>query len=142
MNKRLRNLIPFLIACWIIIVLNLAVICFHILVVIKIIPYNVVWAGRLTTENEMYVFESVSILTNLLLILAVLIKMKRIKENRSAIVVDVLLWIFVVIFFMNTLGNLAAESRLERFIATPLTFILAILCLRIAIERREKQINN
>jgi hypothetical protein len=38
------------------------VIVFHILIIIKIIPYEIVWSGRLKSTNEMYVFECVSLL--------------------------------------------------------------------------------
>lgn len=82
----------------------------------------------------MYVFESVSILINCLLIFIVLIKGSLIKSRIPIKIINGLLWFFVVLFALNTLGNLTSESNLETYIATPLTFILAILCWRIAIE--------
>ena len=38
--------------------------------------------------------------------------------------VRVLTWIFVGLFSMNTLGNLASKSRTERYLMTPATLIL------------------
>ena len=46
-----------------------SVILFHICIIIKIIPYNIAWGGRLTNDNEMYVFESISILINVFFIM-------------------------------------------------------------------------
>ena len=49
--------------------LNAAVILFHLAILTKIIPYDVIWGGRLNNDVEMYVFEGISILVNLLLCL-------------------------------------------------------------------------
>lgn len=86
----------------------------------------------------MYVFETLSIVINLVLIIIVMVKTKTIKTNRSQKIVNVTLWLFVIVFTFNTLGNLTAKASIETYVATPLTFILAILCWRVAIETRER----
>lgn len=63
-----RNFFSFRTASNIILVLNAAVIVFHIFVLLQIFPLSVVWAGRLESVEEMFVFESVSIVINLILI--------------------------------------------------------------------------
>lgn len=50
------------------------VISFHIFVMVKIIPYNIAWGGRLQNDKEMYAFEAISILINLFLGLLLLMK--------------------------------------------------------------------
>ena len=134
MSNRLKKIIPFRFAVWAVIILNSVVIVFHLLVLLRIIPFEIVWAGKLKTVEEMYVFESISLIINCLIIVVVLIKAGIINLNISVKVINVFLWIIVVVFAMNTIGNLTAETSLETLIATPLTFILAILCLRLAIE--------
>ncbi len=47
---------------------------FHFCIILKIIPYEITWGGRLKNDSEMYVFESLSILINTFLILTLLIK--------------------------------------------------------------------
>lgn len=116
-----------------IITLNLAVIGFHVLVLTQVIPYTIVWAGKLETEKEMYVFETLSILINLILIAAVRAKTKAIKTNSSQTIINGVLWLFVIVFALNTLGNLTARTSIETYVATPLTFLLALLCWRVAI---------
>lgn len=39
-----------------------------------------------------------------------------------------------ILFFINTIGNLTAKNILEFAIATPMTLILSILCLRLSFE--------
>lgn len=111
------------------------VLIFHFLVILKIIPYNIVWAGKIENDAQMNLFESISILINFILLTAILVKgnVLRLKINR--IIIQVILYIFVVIFALNTVGNLFAKMGLETYIFTPLTFISAFLCLRIALEK-------
>lgn len=135
MNNTLRKLLPFSTAATAIIALNLAVILFHLLVISGFIPFQNVWGGRLETATEMYAFETASAVVNLILVMIVAAKRKRIARQGAGVFLDIFLWIFVALFLLNTLGNLAAKATLETWIATPLTFILAILCWRVAIEK-------
>lgn len=82
----------------------------------------------------MLVFETISIVINAILILLGLFKAKRLRLKIPALVLNGLLWLFVVLFLLNTVGNLTATSTLETLIATPLTFLLALLCARVAVE--------
>lgn len=54
------------------------------------------------------------------------------KINTS--VLRFMLWAMAMLFFLNTIGNIFSTNRLEAIIFTPLTFILAFLCVRLAIE--------
>jgi hypothetical protein len=54
----------FKISIKIFLIILFSVILFHICIIFKIIPYNIAWGGRLTNDNEMYVFECISILIN------------------------------------------------------------------------------
>jgi hypothetical protein len=46
----------------------------HLLILLKVIPYNIVWGGRLKSVKEMYRFEIVSIIVNLLFLFIILIQ--------------------------------------------------------------------
>jgi len=50
-------------------------------------------------------------------------------------IVTIALWAFVVLFAINTVGNVLSKTSLETIIFTPLTFLSAVLCFRIAIEK-------
>lgn len=103
------------------------VMIFHLSILTQIVPYNIVWAGKLKTKQEMYVFESVSILINSILISTLLIKGNYLKINISHKIINAILWIHVVLFSLNTLGNLTAKTLFEKAVFTPLTFVSAIL---------------
>jgi len=46
---------------------------FHLLILVRVIPYEITWGGRLKTVEEMYVFETISILINSFFILDLLL---------------------------------------------------------------------
>jgi hypothetical protein len=111
------------------------VIVFHLLVISGIIPYTIVWAGRLQSTRDMQLFESISILLNMVLLLVVTMKGSYIAAVVPQKVLNAILWVFIVLFSLNTIGNMMAKYTLETILFTPLTFVSAILCLRIVMEK-------
>jgi hypothetical protein len=108
---------------------------FHVLVIVKVIPYTIVWAGRLNSDIEMYRFETVSLLLNSVFLFAVLLKMNYIKITIPLKIFKGVFWVMSLLFFMNTIGNLFSKNNLELLIFTPIT---AILCIFSIIVARDK----
>ena len=102
------------------------VIIFHICIIMKIIPYNIAWGGRLKNDNEMYVFESISILINLFLSWVLLMKGEFVQFKFQNNTVNLILWIFFGLFILNTVGNIFAKTNFEKLFAL-LTGLSAIL---------------
>ncbi|MCP5063052.1 MAG: hypothetical protein GY936_11400 [Ignavibacteriae bacterium] len=117
-----------------ILILAALVFVFHILIISGVIPYQYVWGGRLESNEQMLKFESISMIINLFIIFIVSIKGSYIRPYLSSRVVKVFLWIFSILFVLNTIGNLLSLNSLEAIIATPITFILALMFLRLATE--------
>lgn len=113
------------------ILLSCAVV-FHLLVLIQLIPYSIVWGGRLESTSAMYVFESVSLSLNLFIVFVIAIKGGYIRPVLPKRLVQIILWFLVVLFSLNTVGNIFSLSLLEALLFTPVTFISAILCFRLA----------
>lgn len=110
------------------------VVVFHLLVLSGAIPYSVVWGGRLVSVSQMYLLEAVAITINLVVIATVAMKVGYIKPFIPKRAVTLLLWILVIIFALNTVGNLFSETTLETILFTPLTLVCAVLCYRMAID--------
>ena len=104
----------------------LAVVIFHLCIITKIIPYEITWGGRLQNDSEMYVFETISIIINLFLGFVLLMKGGYIKFYFKQSVVNVILWIFLILFVLNTIGNIIAKTNFEKAFAV-LTLISAFL---------------
>ncbi len=113
------------------------VLIYHILILTELIPYKIAWGGRLETKSQMYSFETVSIVINLLIMLVILIKGAYLKTNIPVGTINIFLWILTALFTLNTIGNLFSNNFLEMIIFTPLTFISAVFCYRMAVEKKE-----
>ncbi|HEY1045871.1 MAG TPA: hypothetical protein VGF79_05490 [Bacteroidia bacterium] len=87
---------------------------FHILIITSIIPYEHTWGGRLKSIEEMYVFETLSLLINSFLLFVLLQKSERLKSYLSQRSIRIILWIFFSVFLLNTLGNLLAKTIFEK----------------------------
>lgn len=106
------------------------VIVFHLCIVVKLIPYNIAWGGRIGNDTEMYVFETISILINLFLGFILLMKGNYIAFQFSKKTLNRVLWIFFAIFVLNTVGNIFAKTNFEKFFAV-LTLLFAVLIWKI-----------
>lgn len=111
------------------------VLIYHLLIITEVISYKIAWGGRIETKEQMHVFEAVSILINLIFMAIILSKSKQIKLNKPSKLTNVFLWIIIVLFSLNTIGNLFSTNILETIIFTPLTLVSALLCYRIVIEK-------
>lgn len=114
------------IAIKIMLCLLVAVILFHLSILLKIVPYDMAWGGRLKNDMEMYIFETISMVINLFLISILLIKGNYLKDLLPPKIVTIILWIFLVLFGINTLGNIIAKTNFEKFFAI-LTLVLSFL---------------
>lgn len=97
--------------------LLILVILFHICIILKIIPYSIAWGGRLTTDSEMYVFESITIAINLFLGWILLMNSGVVKYKFSPKILNIILWFFFVVFVLNTVGNIFAKTNFEKYFA-------------------------
>lgn len=130
----IKNLISFTWACKTILLICSCVVIFHILIMSKIIPYDIVWWGRLTNDAEMYRFESISLMLNVFIVILVATKWWFIKYFLPAKVVSLMLrWLFFILIG-NTIANVFSESLFEAIFFTILTWLLALLIYRIQMD--------
>lgn len=122
MNKRQNKL------TYINILIGISVLAtiFHLLILVRVIPYEITWGGRLKTVEEMYVFETLSILINSFFIFVLLQKGEYVSFFLGKKTVTIILWVFFTIFVLNTIGNVFSKTNFEKYFAI-LTFINSIL---------------
>ncbi len=109
------------------------VLVFHLLIVVRIIPYGIVWGGRLTNASEMYAYEAVSIVVNIIMLAIVAVRGGYVKSSLSQKPVRIALWVMAGLFFLNTVSNIFSVNETERLVFTPLTLMSSILCYRLSI---------
>lgn len=113
------------------------VIIFHILVLTGAIPFNIVWGGRLQNKEQMVRFETMSILINLFMIVIVAVRAGYFPLPVPRIVITIVLWLMAALFALNTIGNLFSTNTFEKIAFTPMTLVLALLFVRLAISGKE-----
>jgi hypothetical protein len=118
-------------------IIALATLAYHICIMVGIVPYELVWGGKLESRDQMFVFESISIAINVLLIVAVWAYFQSHPPGYHK-TGRILMWIFGVLFAVNTLGNIFAENVWEAIIFTPITALNSFLCFRLALHRSKK----
>ena len=116
-------------------------ILFHLSILIGVIffdyaPIDFLWGGQMKTVEQLLKFEIVSFLISFVFFFLVLIKSKRLNLPK---LIGVAMWVLFVIFSLNTLGNLLAKTNFEKVFAI-VTGLLAFLMLRIALEKKTKQV--
>ena len=100
---------------------------FHILVLVKVIPYSIIWGSRLKSDADLYKFEVISLLVSALFIFLILIQAKFIFVPINPLIMTISLWIMAGLFTLNTLGNLMSKNKWEKIIFTPITILLTVL---------------
>ena len=131
--KRFKELISLLLSLQILGIFSVLTLIFHGLILTKVIPYEIVWGGRLKSTQEMVIFETVSIVINALILIAITSRIRFLKQSEEPMIFRMIFGITSLLFLINTLGNLYAITDLERFIFTPLTAIATILSFRSAL---------
>jgi hypothetical protein len=113
------------------------VLVFHMLVLTGVLPFQIVWGGRLENQEQMQAFELVSIAINLLIIMAVLMKGGYLQSFLPSKMINFILWLLVGLFALNTVGNAFSKNVFEAIVFTPLTLLFAILLSRLAIQEQK-----
>jgi hypothetical protein len=115
------------------------VILFHLFVLLRIVPYEIVWGGRINTTSELLFFESASLLLNGLMLVVVAVKAGWLKLRIPPVVIQIALWAMCGLFLLNTLGNLLSTNAFEKTVFTPLTLVLSLLCFILATRKRHRR---
>ena len=109
---------------------------FHVLVLLKIIPAAIVWGGQIKgVPANLVTLEVVALLVTGLFILIVAAKTNYIQAGKLSGAVTIGVWLIFIYLLLNTLGNLASGISLEKLLFAPITIVLALCALRLALEK-------
>ena len=112
-----------------------AIMLFHVLVIINVIPYGIIWGGRIRNRRELINLELISIIVNAIMIFVVLIRTGMVGFSIRRRWMRLLFWMMFAFFLLNTLGNLVSLNQVEKFIFTPITLFLSFCSLRLALAK-------
>lgn len=101
---------------------------FHVLIITEYIPFDKVWAGRLTSVEEMRTYETFSIILNLFMIIIISIKYRLLLIPKSNSIINFFIWAFFIFFGLNSIGNLFSKNIYELILGTLFTLLSSFLC--------------
>ena len=130
----MKKWIPFKLALRVFLGFLALAMLFHLLVIFGMVPADIVWGGRVQSLVELIRMESISILLLVFMALVTAIKARWVFVKIGKLA-DYVVWLIPLLFLLNTLGNMQALNAMERFIFTPITFLLTLISLRIALEK-------
>jgi hypothetical protein len=109
---------------------------FHVLILLKIVPLGSAWGGQAADSSaNLIVLELLALVVILLFALVVRAKLKLIRIARSGKAIDFGLWLTAFYFLLNTVGNVLSKVPLENFLFAPLSLIMTLLAIRLALEK-------
>lgn len=129
----MRKLISVKTAGKILIVFMSVLIIFHILILLGILPSDIVWGSRLENPEQVLIMELIALVITILFFLIIILKVSNGRKYRKLVNIGV--WIIFIYFSLNVIGNLASENLVEKAILSPIALFMALLTLRLAIEK-------
>jgi hypothetical protein len=109
---------------------------FDILILFHVVPSNIVWGGQIKgAAANLIPLEVIALVVTFLFAMVIAARMDYIKAGRFTKAVNIGVWIIFAYLLLNTLGNLASGVSFENLIFAPITLILGLCALRLAIEK-------
>ena len=109
---------------------------FHVLVSLKIIPSDIIWGGQIQNASaNLLTLEIIAFIITILFIVILLAKLEYLKVKKLRVLVNIGVWIIFIYFLLNTVGNFASGVSFENLVFAPITILLTLLALRLAIEK-------
>ena len=109
---------------------------FHILVIRQVLPSDFIWGG-IADDSPGFVLalESVALAVTILFGLIIAAKMDYILAGKCRKTIGVGVWIIFVFMALNVLGNVSSSASLETWVFGPISIIMALCALRLAVEK-------
>jgi len=112
-----------------------AVLVLHLLILAGILPYEIFWGGQMNNETaNMVMMESIAVV--LLSVFIGITVLNTFHPLNYRVMARVGMWIIFAYLLLNTVGNLASEELIEKAVMAPVTFLMSLLSLRLAISKK------
>ncbi|MEW9700867.1 hypothetical protein [Paenibacillus sp. SI8] len=131
----MRKLISARLSAQLLIIANVLLLLLHILILLRIVPYEFIWGGQIKDSSSLIIFEITAICLTMAFIFIVSLKIGYLFAGKFKRTAAIGIWIMFGYLVLNTIGNLASTVTAETFIFTPITVGMALLAFRLATEK-------
>ena len=109
---------------------------FHVLVLLRVVPADIVWGGQIgSSVANLFMLEMIALVSTILFAVVVAAKMEYIHAVKYSKAITIGMWFIFAYLLLNLVGNLASGVSFENLVFAPLTLLMAVLALRLAIEK-------
>ena len=109
---------------------------FHVLVLLRILPANIVWGGAIqNSTTSLFSLEMISLVVTLLFALIIAAKAGYIKAFRFQTAVNIGVWVVFAILLLSMAANVASGVAFENLVFAPIVVVLAFCAYRLAISK-------
>lgn len=113
-----------------------ALVLFHVLVLLKIVPADIVWGGQIgDSATNLLTLEVIALIVTCVFIVIIAVKMDYLKVKKFKQAANIGMWFVFAYLLLNTIGNLASGVSFENIIFAPITIVLALCAFRLSIEK-------
>lgn len=107
----------------------------HLSILAGIVPYEIFWGGQLEKETANIVLMEIIALAILSLFIGITI-LNTYYPSKYSLLAKVGIWIVFAYLLLNTAGNLASETFIEKAVMAPVTLLMSLLSLGLAISKK------
>ncbi|HMM97413.1 MAG TPA: hypothetical protein PKC99_00265 [Anaerolineales bacterium] len=108
---------------------------FHVLVLFRLAPAEIVWGGQaVNSPDELFILEGFGLFLTFIFLAIVSAKVGYINANSFIKPINVFLWIIFVYLILNFGSNLVSKTFAENVLFAPVTIIMAFLVYRLILE--------
>ncbi|MEK6479004.1 hypothetical protein WJR50_15765 [Catalinimonas sp. 4WD22] len=106
----------------------------HILIMLGLVPHDIVWGGKIKSRQQLLRMEFISLFILAIFTMLVALRMGYLHFLDNPSVIKGSMWVLFAFFVLNTLGNFAAKSPIERYGFGTLTILMSLCCLVLALN--------
>ena len=108
----------------------------HVLIIARVVPGNIMWGGRINADqSNLTQLEIVALALTVFFTGLVVVKIKLIKTGKPNKLIAIGMWVVFAYLVVNTLANFASGVSAEILFFGPLTVVMALCALRLAVEK-------
>ena len=112
-----------------------ATLILHLLIIAGIVPYQIFWGGQIENDAANKLMMEIVAVAVLALFIGITI-LNTFHPSKYRKLAKIGIWIVFAYLLLNTAGNLVSEAFIEKAVMAPVTFLMSLLSLRLAISKK------
>lgn len=119
-------------------VLLLMLVIFHLSVLSKLVPDEIVWGGRSRNAEDFLFFEGLALGIAGFFLIVTRLRVSSMRGRWLTVSTRTIMWVMFIFFAINTVTNLMGRSVFEKAVFAPASLLMALLAFRLTAKKNEE----